>query len=72
MKLVTAQDRIAENRGVSVLVIGPTGVGKTSLMGTLSRETLGRVSCTSIPKRATFRSRISSSTASASRPGATL
>jgi hypothetical protein len=43
MKLITASDRTAENRGVSVLVIGPTGVGKTSLMGTLSKETLGGI-----------------------------
>ena len=42
MKLITAAERLAEVRGLSALMIGPTGVGKTSLVSTLSLETLGR------------------------------
>jgi hypothetical protein len=42
MKPISAQERTAEVRGVSALIIGPTGVGKTSLMKTLSPETLSK------------------------------
>jgi hypothetical protein len=35
MKLLTAAERQAEQRGVSVLLVGPTGVGKTSQVRTL-------------------------------------
>jgi hypothetical protein len=42
MKLITAQERLAEPRGISALIVGPTGVGKTSLVGTLFPETLGK------------------------------
>jgi hypothetical protein len=42
MKLVTAQERTTEVRGLSALIIGPTGVGKTSLVGTLDAATLSR------------------------------
>jgi hypothetical protein len=35
LKLITAEDRLAEKRGVTVLIVGPTGVGKTSLAGTI-------------------------------------
>jgi hypothetical protein len=42
MKPITSQERTAEVRGLSALIMGPTGVGKTSLVGTLSPETLGK------------------------------
>jgi AAA domain-containing protein len=35
MKIVTADQRLAERRGVKALIIGPAGVGKTSLLRTL-------------------------------------
>jgi hypothetical protein len=41
MKLLTAAERQAEQRGPKVLIVGIPGVGKTSLLGTLARETLG-------------------------------
>ena len=40
MKLINAGERLAEKRGVTVLVIGPTGVGKTSLLKTLDAKSL--------------------------------
>jgi hypothetical protein len=35
MKIISADDRLADRRGVKALVVGPTGVGKTSLLRTL-------------------------------------
>jgi AAA domain len=35
MKIIGADQRLAEPRGVKALVVGPTGVGKTSLLRTL-------------------------------------
>jgi hypothetical protein len=35
MRIISADQRLAERRGVKALVIGPTGVGKTSLLRTL-------------------------------------
>jgi ABC-type uncharacterized transport system fused permease/ATPase subunit len=35
MKIISADERMAERRGAKVLIIGPTGVGKTSLLRTL-------------------------------------
>jgi hypothetical protein len=35
MKIISADERLAETRGVKALVVGPTGVGKTSLLRTL-------------------------------------
>jgi hypothetical protein len=35
MKIISADERLAERRGVKMLIVGPTGVGKTSLLQTL-------------------------------------
>jgi hypothetical protein len=40
MNLLSASDRLAERRGPKALVVGPPGVGKTSLLATLPPETL--------------------------------
>jgi hypothetical protein len=40
MKIITADERLAERSGAKILVIGQSGVGKTSLLRTLSAELL--------------------------------
>src|SRR5262249_34050205 len=35
MKIIGADERLAEPRGVTALIVGPTGVGQTSLLRTL-------------------------------------
>jgi hypothetical protein len=42
VRLISAEERLAEVRGLSALIIGPTGVGKTSLVGTLDAKTLDK------------------------------
>ena len=36
--IISADERLAERRGVKALIVGPTGVGKTSLLRTLDPE----------------------------------
>ncbi len=40
MRIISATERLAEQSGAKILIVGPTGVGKTSLMKTLSDEML--------------------------------
>jgi predicted GTPase len=40
MKIITADERLAERRGVKALIVGPTGVGKTSLLAPSIRPAL--------------------------------
>jgi hypothetical protein len=35
VRIIGADERLAERRGVKALIVGPTGVGKTSLLHTL-------------------------------------
>jgi ABC-type cobalamin/Fe3+-siderophores transport system ATPase subunit len=38
MKIIGADERLHERRGVKALIVGPTGVGKTSLLRTLNPD----------------------------------
>jgi hypothetical protein len=40
MKIITADQRLGEKSGAKILIVGPSGVGKTSLLRTLSPEML--------------------------------
>src|SRR5215471_14034099 len=40
MKIIPADQRLAEKSGAKILVVGPSGVGKTSLLRTLRAEML--------------------------------
>lgn len=39
LKIITADERLAQPKGVKALIVGPAGVGKTSLLRTLDPET---------------------------------
>lgn len=39
MKIISASDRMKENKGVKALIVGPAGVGKTTLLRTLDLAT---------------------------------
>jgi hypothetical protein len=40
MKIITADERLKERSGAKILIVGPSGVGKTSLLRTLKAELL--------------------------------
>jgi hypothetical protein len=40
LSIITASERLAQNKGVKALVVGPPGVGKTSLLKTLPPESV--------------------------------
>jgi energy-coupling factor transporter ATP-binding protein EcfA2 len=40
MKIITADQRLSEKTGAKILVVGPSGIGKTSLLRTISAEML--------------------------------
>jgi hypothetical protein len=42
MQIITADQRLQEKRGVKLLIAGPAGVGKTTLLSTVSQGTLSK------------------------------
>ena len=39
LRIITADERLAQNRGVKGVITGPSGIGKTSLAWTLNADT---------------------------------
>ncbi len=39
LRIITADERLAQNKGIKGVIIGPSGIGKTSLAWTLDAAT---------------------------------
>ncbi len=39
LRIITADERLAQNKGIKGVIIGPSGIGKTSLAWTLDATT---------------------------------
>ena len=41
MKIISADERLREKHGAKILLVGPTGIGKTSQLRTLPSRSVG-------------------------------